>query len=126
MAQLQLYRSVKLILQNSTNDNFNVQGFAVASGVWAEKMAPVQGMLVAEQSAADWTSISTVLGVGTAAYIRFGSSFGFFAIRWKLPWAGRFEHHLESVPGVRLDSIVDSSHPDSIVMLITVLTERME
>jgi hypothetical protein len=116
----QIYRSVKLVLQNNTNENLTIQGVAVLVGQWADKMAPLQGGLVGEQSAAEWMSVSTELGSGSSAFVRFGSSHGYLTVRWSLPWMGRFTHTVEEVPGVRVDVTVDDSHPDAVVMLVAV------
>lgn len=121
MATAQVYRSVKLVLQNSTNENLTVQGFAVLSGAWGDKQAPTQGMLVGEQSAVEWTSVSTTLGSGTAAYVRFGTSHGYPLLRWALPWTGPFEVIREDVTGLRIDIVVDDRHPDAVIILATVL-----
>ena len=126
MAVAQVYRSVKLVVQNSTNENLTVQGFAALYGAWAAKLGPTQGMLIGEQSAVEWTSVSTVLGVGAAAYVRFGSSHGYPMIRWTLPWTGAFDLVVEDVPGLRFDVVVDDSHPDAVVLLAMVHESRPE
>lgn len=126
MAAAQVYRSVKLVLQNSTNENLTVQGFAVLSGAWAEKQGPTQGLLVGEQSAVEWMSVSTTLGSGTSAYVRFGSSHGYPMVRWSLPWSGPFEFIVEDVPGLRMNVAVDDSHPDAVILLATVHDRRPE
>ena len=126
MATAQVYRSVKLVLQNSTNENLTVQGFAVLSGSWAEKQGPAQGQLIGEQSAVEFTSVSTALGTGTSAYVRFGTSHGYPLLRWSLPWAGPFEVVREDVTGLRFDVVIDDRHPDAVIILATVLESRRE
>lgn len=116
----QIYRSVKLVLQNSTNENLTVQGVAVLAGRWADKREPVQGLLIPEQSAGEWMSISMDLGTGTSAFVRFGSSRGYLTIRWTLPWAGAFTYAAEDVPGLRIDVDVNEAHPDAVVMLASI------
>lgn len=120
------YRSVKLVVQNNTNENLTVQGHAVLTGSWADKMAPQQGMLVSEQSAGEWTSISTELGTGTGAYVRFGCSRGYPMIRWTLPWSGPFEYFLTQVAGIQIDVLADGTHSDAIVLLATMTESRGE
>lgn len=85
-----VYRSVKLILQNSTNENLTVQGMGLLSGTWDAKSAPVQGELVADQSAVSWVAQSTELSVGVSGFIRLGGPAGYFAITFDRPWTGRF------------------------------------
>ncbi len=114
----QIYRSVKLVLQNNTNENLTVQGVAALVGQWADKQAPIQGAIVGEQSAAEWASVSTDLGTGTTAYVRFGSSRGYLTIRWALPWMGHFEHGVDPVPGLHPTVTLDQTHPDAVVMLV--------
>ena len=116
----QIYRSVKLVLQNSTNENLTVQGVAVLAGRWADKREPLQGLLIPEQSAGEWASISMDLGTGTAAYVRFGSSRGYLTIRWTLPWAGAFAYAVEDVPGLQIDVDVNEAHPDAVIMLASI------
>ena len=85
-----IYRSVKLILQNSTNENLTVQGIALMSGQWDPKAAPFQGQFVADQSAMSWTAQSTELTVGVSGFIRLGGPAGYFSIAFSRPWTGPF------------------------------------
>ena len=124
MATGQVYRSVKLVLQNSLDENLAVQGFAVLTGAWAEKLAPTQGMVVGEQSAAELMSVSTTLGSGTAAYVRLSSSYGYLMIRWNLPWTGSFEQEVTDHEGLTLTVKKDDSHPDAVVLMVTVTVAR--
>lgn len=115
-----IYRSVKIVLQNSTNEALSVQGVAVLTGRWGEKMEPTQGTLVAEQSAAEWMSVSTELGQGTSAFVRLGSSRGYLTVQWNLPWTGRFQTAVNDLPGLSHDVVVDEAHPDSVVVLVAI------
>jgi hypothetical protein len=115
-----IYRSVKLVVQNSTNESLSLQGVAILKGRWADKMEPVQGGLVREQSAAEWMSISTDLGTGTSGFFRLGSSHGYAMVRWHLPWTGKFDWHIEEVPGLSFHAIPDESQPDAVILLIAV------
>ncbi len=114
------YRSVKIVVQNNTNENLTVQGVAALVGQWADKMAPTQGAIVAEQSAVEWRSVSTELGTGTSAFVRFGSSHGYLTIRWSLPWMGPFKPMIDEAPDLRIKLSIDDTHPDAVVMLTTI------
>lgn len=117
----EIYRSVKAVLQNSTNEKLTVQGTAVLVGQWADKVqSPTQGWLFGEQSSVTWMSVSTELCVGTSAFVRFGSAHGYMTIRWTLPWMGPFKHVIDAPPEHRVAVSVDDSHPDAIVMLATI------
>ncbi len=116
----QIYRSVKVVVQNSTNENLTIQGVAALVGQWADKMAPTQGFVLAQQTAAEWMSVSTELCVGTSAFVRFGSSRGYLTIRWSQPWMGPFRPTVEAVPDLTIDSTIDSTNPDAVVLLATI------
>lgn len=116
----QIYRSVKVVVQNSTNENLTIQGVAALVGQWADKMAPTQGFVLAQQTAAEWMSVSTELCVGTSAFIRFGSSRGYLTIRWSQPWMGPFRPTVEGVADLAIDPTIDSANPDAVVLLATI------
>jgi len=119
-----VYRSVKLVVQNSTNESLSVQGVAVLKGRWADKMEPPQGGIIKEQSAVEWKSVSTELGTGTSGFLRLGSSHGYLTLKWGAPWTGRFSHHVSRVNGLTTETEIDDSQPDSVVMTIAISSER--
>ncbi len=57
-----VYRSVKLVLMNTTDEKLVVQGFAAITGSWCEALKPVQEVLIPAQSSVEWTSVSTEAG----------------------------------------------------------------
>lgn len=120
----QIYRSVKVVVQNSTNENLTIQGVAALVGQWADKMAPAQGFVLAQQTAAEWMSVSTDLCVGTSAFIRFGSSRGYMTIQWSLPWMGPFQPTLEGLADLAIHSTIDGTNPDAVVLLATICDRR--
>jgi len=119
-----VYRSVKLVLQNSTNESLSIQGVAVLKGRWADKMEPQQGGIIKEQSTGEWKSVSTELGTGTSGFLRLGSQSGYLTLKWSSPWTGRFEQSVSKVPGLATEVDVDDSQPDAVVMTLSVAADR--
>lgn len=113
-----VYRSVKLVLQNSTNEMLTVQGVAMLTGQWEAKMAPVQDQTLEEQSAAEWKSISTTVGTGVSGYVRLGSSSGYFTIDWKLPWTGRGNAQIVDAANKSAAIEIDRTYPDHLVVFV--------
>ncbi|MGZ5239191.1 MAG: hypothetical protein ACXWCN_03645 [Caldimonas sp.] len=119
-----VYRSVKLVLMNATNEKLVVQGFAAITGSWCEDLEPVQEMLVPAQSSVEWASVSTQAGCGTSAFVRLASSHGHTDVSWTLPWTGEFAVKIDKAPGITCTTTVDSSRPDAIAMVVTVMAGR--
>lgn len=120
-----VYRSVKVVFQNSTNQVLTVQGVATLKGQWTDKLAPKQGDEVPPQSAVTWMSESTVIGSGTSAFVRMGSVHGYIRLSWTLPWVGRFDFTPEGIPdGCRKDVSIDDRQPDAVVVSITLHDPR--
>lgn len=115
-----VFRSVKIVVQNSTNEMLTVQGVATLLGEWAPKMEPVQGDQISEQSAIEWKSQSVTLGFGTEAFVRMSSSTGYITLRWRLPWTGaavvEVIEHVGERPHIRLDD----THPDHLVAMVII------
>ena len=107
----EIYRSVKVVLQNSTNEMLTVQGVAMLVGEWDKKLHPSQGQTIDEQSAVEWQSVSTKVGFGVSGYVRLGSPTGYFSVRWKQPWSGKFECEIDKLGRVPIEIEVDDSHP---------------
>ena len=115
-----VYRSVKLVLQNSTNELMTVQGAANLMGGWDPKNAPAQGQAVAEQSSAEWVSQSTEVGFGVSGFIRLGSPSGYLMVFWKQPWSGAFVVDVEYDSSNDASEVIDDSHPDHVIVLVVV------
>lgn len=114
------YRSVRLILQNSSAFSLIIEGFAAIRGKWDRDYSPIQNAEVPIQSTAEWISLSDTPGIGTAAFIRFSSSRGFIRAQWNMRWAGPFEFHIE--PTDRAWELIHQIHdeyPDNIVVVVT-------
>jgi hypothetical protein len=111
------YRSVKVAVRNNTGDLLNVVGLAVLRGQWTDKMAPRQGEEIVDT--ATWATESTMLGEGTKAFVRLGSTRGFLMLSWNLPWTGNFEFDVKSAEGVRESISIDDAAPDAVAVLVT-------
>ncbi len=118
-----VYRSVKVVLLNGTDENLVVQGVAAISGSWNETLKPVQGMVVQAQSAAEWMSVSNEIGCGTSAFVRFASSHGYAEVHWTLPWTGDFSLAIEVPQGMECPSTVDLGRPDRVAVVVTVRSQ---
>ncbi|WP_147441867.1 hypothetical protein [Corallococcus exercitus] len=115
-----VYRSVRVVFQNSTNQVLTVQGLATLRGQWTDKMAPRQGDEVPPQSAVTWMTESTTIGSGTGAFVRLGSVHGYTRLSWSLPWVGRFDFGPEGcAEGLRKEVVIDDKLPDAVVVFCT-------
>ena len=89
---MQVYRSVRLIIQNSSPVALSVEGGEVLQGGWAsDDRLTRAGARIAPQSAASLTCTSCVLRVGCEAFLRLASVIGYVHLHWTLPWVGRFQ-----------------------------------
>ena len=116
-----VYRSVKLVVQNSTNESLIIQGFATLTGEWDKSLRPVQGDEIGEQSAAEYLSQSTQIGSGVSGYVRFAAASGYYVISWDLPWTGKFQPELREPGDSRGIVRVDDTYPDRVVMMVTII-----
>jgi len=115
-----VYRSVKLVVQNSTNGTIVVQGVATLTGDWAPRRSPYQDQVIPEQSAVEWMSQSTQLGVGSAAYVRLACSGGYVTISWNLPWTGRFTADVTRLGKSKPPLVIDDAQPDNVVIVVAI------
>lgn len=115
-----VYRSVKVVLVNTTDEHLVVQGFAAVTGSWRDALKPTQDMLIPPQSAAEWASVSTEAGCGISAFVRFASSRGHAQVHWELPWTGEFSVAVDEPPGMICTTTVDSSRRDAVAVVVAV------
>ncbi|MBX5484125.1 MAG: hypothetical protein IRZ16_20050 [Myxococcaceae bacterium] len=85
-----VYRSVRIVLQNSTDDVFTVEGAEVIQGEWSPKLAVKNGERLEPQSARAFGSESTILQRGAEGFVRIGSVGGYLSLHWARPWVGDF------------------------------------
>jgi len=119
-----VYRSVKVVLLNATDENLVVQGVAAVHGSWDAALKPAQGMVVPAQSAAEWMTVSTEIGCGSSAFVRFASSHGHAEVRWNLPWTGQLAVTIEPPPGMECPISVEPGRPDRVAVVVTVKARR--
>lgn len=115
------YRSVRVVLQNSTDDVMTVEGTEVLLGAWASGLSLRNGESLERQSARAFATESTVLQRGTQAYARLGSQNGYLNLQWHLPWIGPFRCEATYDPERRHVAIhVNEDEPASIAVMVTV------
>ena len=118
-----VYRSVRAILQNSTNELLVVEGFEVSRGQWTVGLEPEFGQLIEKQSAATWGTESTELTMGTGGYVRFSSTRGYTTIAWGFPWVGEAMTKLDSGSNdLQCGVYVQDEDPAAVVVVIVLTT----
>lgn len=90
-----VYRSVRVVVQNSTDDIFTIEGTEVIQGEWSPKLALKNGERLEPQSARAFGSESTTLQRGAEGYLRMGSVGGYLGLHWARPWVGEFNLQVE-------------------------------
>src|SRR5687767_4026335 len=121
---MSVYRSVKIVFQNSTAETMTVHGCAVLRGQWTDKMEPSQGAEVLSQSSQTWGTESQTVSSGTSGYIRLGSVPGYTTLSWGLPWVGAFEFTAECPEGLHADWQVNDRQPDAVVVFVAVTPKQ--
>jgi CRP-like cAMP-binding protein len=120
-----VYRSVRVVVQNSSDAVLTVDGAEVLLGEWAPGNAVgAKGTTIKPQSAVTVNTQSTVMQIGSEAFLRLGSILGPVYLHWSLPWVGKFSirHEVERERW-RVDVHVIDSEPAAIAALVT-LTAR--
>jgi len=118
------YRSVKVIVQNSTNDELTIEGYDILAGNWVSNSGPAQNGIVSRQSTARWETESQQLSVGTQAYVRMGSTKGYIEIEWSQPWVGDLECAPVTPDGIGCKREFNLDVPASPVVLITLFSSE--
>jgi hypothetical protein len=109
-----VYRSVRMVVQNSSPALLTVDAAEVVLGEWA---APNKLAVIAPQSAAVFSTRSTTLHIGSQAFVRLSSVYGIVDLNWHLPWVGSFS--LTPTVGLNWDVEIDidDSEPCAIAAL---------
>lgn len=114
-----VYRSVRVVVQNSTPLILTVEGAEVLMGEWTPGTGMnARGAVVHAQSAAAVMTQSTALQVGCEAFVRFGSVHGAIHLHWSLPWVGSFALTSEAGSDFAITTTVMDSDPAAIVALV--------
>ncbi|MCE3289622.1 MAG: hypothetical protein K0R83_1634 [Caulobacter sp.] len=94
-----VYRSVHLVIQNSTPSALTVEAAEVIHGGWKSDFGlTAKGGNIPAQSAASLTCASEQLQIGCEGFIRLASTMGMVQLHWALPWVGRFRMERELNP----------------------------
>lgn len=116
-----VYRSVRVVLLNGTDDVLTVEGAEVLLGAWSSGLGVKNGETIARQSARAFATESTVLQCGTEGFVRLGSVSGYLYVRWHQPWVGRFLCTTDDAPGRRSVAVlVNDDLPAFVSTLVTI------
>ncbi|WP_437536814.1 hypothetical protein WME79_17120 [Sorangium sp. So ce726] len=115
-----VYRSVRVVLQNSTDDMLTVEGAEVLVGAWTSGLGAKNGDNLGRQSARAFATESITLQRGTEAFVRFGAVVGYLNVHWHLPWVGEFRCQAQVEGPRRVDVRVNDEEPAAIAVLVTV------
>lgn len=116
-----VYRSVRIVIQNSTNTLWTLDSAEVICGEWAGRGGlPDDIRQIDPQSAAAFTAQSTQLHVGVEGFIRYGSVHGPFHVHWSRPWVGDFDLRYGLADGAF--SVVPSVNEDNPAFPAVLLT----
>ena len=117
-----LYRSVRTVIQNSTNAMWTLDAAESLCGAWAQHHDPYKDIKqVIPQSAAVIVNESRTLHTGAEGFVRFSSVDGVLHIHWSRPWVGPFEVEADlSDPVFKIDVQLNEDTPAFPVALITV------
>ncbi len=92
-----VFRSVRLVVQNSSHALLTLAAGEVLLGGWGPPGPPrTAASAIAPQSAATFTTQSTVLQTGSEAFVRLASALGPIQVHWRLPWVGPFALRCEA------------------------------
>jgi hypothetical protein len=115
-----VYRSVRVVLQNSTDDVLTVEGAEVLVGAWTAGLGAKNGEHLGPQSARAFATESGTLQRGTEAFVRFGAVVGYLTVHWHLPWVGEFRCEAHAEGPRRVDVRVNDEEPAAIAVLVLV------
>lgn len=114
-----IHRSIKLIMQNSTNEEFTVDGHDTLRGEWQEE--PETGAFIEAQSTTEWCIVSRIDQEGASGFIRLNSVAGAIKISVQRPWTGPFQVETDVPQALSATVRVDEESPDHPVVLIEVV-----
>ena len=83
-----IYRYVKVIIQNNTDDMLIASGSAILRGNWVAPV-PTNEVTIEPQSTHMLQAQSEHVGVGVEGYVRFGTTQGYIRLYWNRPWVGK-------------------------------------
>lgn len=87
-----VYRSARIVVQNSTAVLWTLDAAEVIGGDWARGCDPARQLRdLPPQAAVVFTNQSTELRVGAEGFARYSSIHGQLHVTWSRPWVGAFE-----------------------------------
>lgn len=87
-----IYRSARVVIQNSTNTLWTLDAAELLFGSWTGPFDPYKNTpKIDAQAAIALNSHSSILHQGAEGFIRFSSSEGQLHIHWDRPWVGPFK-----------------------------------
>jgi hypothetical protein len=120
-----VFRSAKVLVQNTTDQAFTVAAISTLHGSWSAVLTPKQGDVLPATGSAEWMSESQVHGVGTSAFVRLSSKSGFSTFIWRVPWAGAPSAEFTLPHGLTAGVHIDTELPNAVVLFV-VLSERRQ
>lgn len=85
-AHANIYRQVILLIDNNTPNMITFDGYAVIRGSWTAGFEPQMGSVIAPHSISVIKADSSMIGVGTAGFVRMASADDIMSIDWNVPW----------------------------------------
>lgn len=117
-----VYRSARVVIQNSTNTLWTLDSAELLFGTWAGQFDPYKNTpRIAAQSAVVLSNHSMVLQHGAEGFARFSSAEGQLHLHWNRPWVGpfRIEKRL-SFPGFRVSIEDQTEMPAYAVAIVSI------
>lgn len=116
-----VFRSVRLVIQNSSHALLTLAAGEVLLGGWGPSGSPrAAAPAIAPQSAATFTTQSTVLQTGSEAFVRLASTLGPIQMHWRLPWVGPFVLRCEApADRWRVGTEIFDQDPAAVAALVT-------
>lgn len=94
-----VYRSLHLVIQNSTPSALTIESAEVLQGEWTSDQAlTTKGGQIPPQCAANLFCASSALQIGCEGFLRLSSIMGLIQLHWSLPWVGAFSMEREVNP----------------------------
>ncbi|MCB0328989.1 MAG: hypothetical protein KDD70_04985 [Bdellovibrionales bacterium] len=118
------YRSASVIIQNDTQEELTISGFAVLQGVWQTE--PSYGDDISPYSSKQYELVSNDAGVGVQGYLRLQTQGGFIAISFRRPWVGKFQYSIgNKATGVAYHAQLEEIDPADSALVITLEEESL-
>lgn len=125
-AHSQVFRSVKILIENDTNAALVIQSYAALRGTWQAGGMPQVGQMI-ETKAVSMPIVNqnNEVGVGVAGMIYLQSqNGGLIALNWNLPWSGQTAHQARTYSDtLKIQSQLIQTDPTNIVWLLNITNQ---